>query len=231
MRPLGLTLTMTLTSKFQGQTWNLLYLSQKWFDCHETKSKHIDWTQGLKCDHGVWPWPWPWPWIFKVEYGICYISVKNGPIAMKRKANRSIELKASNVTMGFDLGHDLDLEFSRSNIEFAKFQSKVIRRSGFKIYKIVTGVTSDVGVPSTRLVIPPASTKLKGGYTGITLSVCLSVRLSVCGQNRVCSVSSTILIRSISYLHIISSNFRRCITCNARCKIKKCEILANFLNL
>ena len=34
------------------------------------------------------------------------------------------------------------------------------------------------------------------------------VRLSVCGQNRVRSVSSTILIGSISYLHILSSNFR-----------------------
>ena len=83
--------------------------------------------------------------------------------------------------------------------------------------------------------IPPASTKLKGGYTGITLSVCpsvrLSVRLSVCGQNRVRSVSSTILMGSISYLHILSSNFRRCVACNARCKIQKFEILVNFLNL
>ena len=46
------------------------------------------------------------------------------------------------------------------------------------------------------------------------------VRLSVCGQNRVRSVSSTILIRSISYLHILSSNFRRCVVCNARFEIK-----------
>ena len=104
MRPLGLTLAMTLTLNFQGQILNLLYLTQKWSDCHETKSKHIDWTQGLKCDHGVWHWPWPW------------------------------------------------LEFSRSNMEFAISQSKVIRRSGVRIYKIVTGVTSDVGVPSTHLV-------------------------------------------------------------------------------
>ena len=29
-------------------------------------------------------------------------------------------------------------------------------------------------------LIPPASTKLKGGYTGFTLSICLSVHLSVC---------------------------------------------------
>ena len=50
--------------------------------------------------------------------GICYISAKTGPIATKQKANISIELKASNVTIRFDLGHDLDLEFSRSNIEF-----------------------------------------------------------------------------------------------------------------
>ena len=45
-------------------------------------------------------------------------------------------------------------------------------------------------------------------------SVCPSVRLSVCGQNRVRTVSSIIiLIGSISYLRILSSNFRRCVTC------------------
>ena len=77
---------MTLTLNFQGQIWNLLYLRQKWSDCHETKSKHIDWNLGLKCDHRVWPWPWPWPWIFKVKHWICYISAKNGPIARKRKS-------------------------------------------------------------------------------------------------------------------------------------------------
>ena len=93
MWPSGLTLAMTLTLNFQGQIWNWLYLCQKWSDCHETKSKHIDLTLGLKCDHQIWPWPWPWPWIFKVKYDICYlyvISTKSGPIAMKRKANISI---------------------------------------------------------------------------------------------------------------------------------------------
>ena len=109
MWPSGLTLAMTLTLNFQGQIQNLLYLSQKWSDCHETKSKHIDWTLGLKCDHRVWLWPWRWPWIFKVKYRICYISAKNGPIASKRKANISIELQASNLTNGFELDHNLDL--------------------------------------------------------------------------------------------------------------------------
>ena len=47
-------------------------------------------------------------------------------------------------------------------------------------------------------------------------SVCLSVHLSFCGQNCVCSVSSTILI-----WHILPTNFRRCV-------IPKFEFLLNF---
>ena len=65
-----------------------------------------------------------------------------------------------------------------------------------------------------HIIIPPASTKLKVGYTGFTWSVRPSVCPSVCGQNSVCSVSSTILVGSTSYLHILLlSNFRRCVTC------------------
>ena len=100
MSPSGLTLAMTLTLNFQGQISNWIYLSKKWCDCHETKSKHIDWSQDLKCDHQVWPWPWPWPWIFKVKYGIGYISAKNGPIATKRKANISIWTLGLKFAMG-----------------------------------------------------------------------------------------------------------------------------------
>ena len=106
---------MALTLNFQGQIWNSLYLGQKWFNCHETKCKHIDWTKSLKCDHRILSWPWPWPWIFKIKYGIHYIPTKNGPIATKQNANISIGLKASNLTIGFDLGRDLEL--SRSNME------------------------------------------------------------------------------------------------------------------
>ena len=76
MWPSGLTLAMTMTLDFQGKIWNLLYLSQKRSDCQEMKSKYIDWTLCLKCDHRVWPCSWPWPWICKVKYGICYISAK-----------------------------------------------------------------------------------------------------------------------------------------------------------
>ena len=58
----------------------------------------------------------------------------------------------------------------------------------------------------------PASMKLKGGYTGFTssvrLSVHLSVCLSICGQNPVRFVTPPILAGSISYLHITYSKFR-----------------------
>ena len=77
----------------------------------------------------------------------------------------------------------------------------------------------------------PASMKLKGGYAGFTLSICLSVRLSVCGQNSVRCVSSTRLVRSISYLHILSSNFRRCVTYKVCFRMQKFEVLANSFNL
>ena len=75
---------------------------------------------------------------------------------------------------------------------------------------------------------PPLQRSWEGG---ILVSPCPSVRPSVCGQNCVRSVSSTILVGSISYLHILSSNFRRCVACNVCFKIEKFEILANSLSL
>ena len=50
-------------------------------------------------------------------------------------------------------------------------------------------------------------------------------------KNHVRSVSSTILAGSISYLHILSSYFRRCVACKDFFKIKKVGVLANSLNL
>ena len=57
------------------------------------------------------------------------------------KANIAIELWGSNVTSGFDLGHDLDLEFSRSNIEFAISQPKMVRfpRNEEQTYRLNSG--------------------------------------------------------------------------------------------
>ena len=107
MWPSSLSLAMTLTSNFQGQIWNWLYLCQKLSDCHETK--HINWTLGIKCDHQIWPWLWPWPWIFKINYEICYLSTESGPVAMKRKANMLIWTLGLKCDNGFNLGHDFDI--------------------------------------------------------------------------------------------------------------------------
>ena len=62
----------------------------------------------------------------------------------------------------------------------------------------------------------------------VRLSVCPPVRPSVCRPNRVSSVFSTILARSISNLHILSTNFRRCVTCQAFERNLKFEFLLKF---
>ena len=59
-----------------------------------------------------------------LTYGICYIWDKNGLIANTWKANVSVEPKVSNATIGIDLGHDLDLEFSRPDMDFTISQQK-----------------------------------------------------------------------------------------------------------
>ena len=95
MWPSGLTLAMTLILIFQGQIWNLLYLGQKWSDCHETESKHIKWTPGLKCDQWVWPWQWLW----------------------------SLNFQSQMWPRPFDHTHGVDQGFSWSNFEIALYQN------------------------------------------------------------------------------------------------------------
>ena len=85
---------------------------------------------------------------------------------------------------------------------------------------------------STKFFISPASTKLKGRYIGFTLSVRLSACPSVSPSvDRIMSALYLLLVGSISYLHILSSNFRRCVMCKVCFKIQKFVILANSLNL
>ena len=159
MWPSGLRLAMTLTLNFQGQVWNLLYLSQKWSDYHEMISKHIDWTPGLKCDQWVWPWPWilkfkcdldlpphiwPWPWIFMVRFWNNCISEWEGRLTLhKGGCSRSF------MTMTMTI---------------------LWPRSGVWIYQVVTGVPSVVGVPLTHLVFLQNLTKALGGGWGCKVS-------------------------------------------------------------
>ena len=74
----------------------------------------------------------------------------------------------------------------------------------------------------------PGSTMLLGG---IFVSLRPSIRPSICPvrpASHVCSVAPTVLVGSIPYLYILSSNFRRCVTCKVSCKISKFEFLAIF---
>ena len=73
----------------------------------------------------------------------------------------------------------------------------------------------------------PRFNEVERGYTGFILLV----RLCVSGQNRVRSVSSTMLVGSISYLPILWSNFRRCVACKVCFKIKKFGKLFKFVTL
>ena len=66
------------------------------------------------------------------------------------------------------------------------------------------------------------------GDTGFTTSVRLSVRPSVRPASRVRSVAPSVLVGSISYSSILSSNFRRCVACKVFCKISRFVFLAIF---
>ena len=82
--------------------------------------------------------------------------------------------------------------------------------------------------PNSGLVIPLAQW---GILVSLRPSICLSVRPSVRPASRVRSVVPTVLVGSISYLHILSSNRRWCVACKDFWLIKKFKILAIFYNL
>ena len=83
---------------------------------------------------------------FIVSSLICYISAKNASTASKRKSNLQIELLASNVTMGFDLGHDREIKFSKSNIQLAISQHKmpIATKQKMNIPHLTINLNSDI---------------------------------------------------------------------------------------
>ena len=84
----------------------------------------------------VW---WHWPIYYLIRFwsilnvtlifqiwNLLYLS-QTCPVVTKQKAYISPELLASNVTLGLDIGHDLDLEFSRPNMGFAIPRSQKVQ--------------------------------------------------------------------------------------------------------
>ena len=96
------------------------------------------------------------------------------------------------------------------------------------IFYLIQVMTCLIFGTNAGLLYPPPN-EVVWGYIGFTLSVRLSVPHRP--ASRVRSVVPTLLVGSISYLHILSSNFRRCVACKVSCKILKFEFLAIFLNL
>ena len=86
-------------------------------DWHGIKGMWVDRMLHPCCDFELSPHPWPWPWIFKVKFWKCLILWMGWPIDMERKGCESIECWTHVVTFNVHLFHDLDLGFSRSNLE------------------------------------------------------------------------------------------------------------------
>ena len=76
----------------------------------------------------------------------------------------------------------------------------------------------------SRSLLYPSHNEVVGGYIGFIPAVCPSGRPA----SHVRSVAPTVLVGSISYLCILSSNFRRCVACKVSCKISKFEFLEIF---
>ena len=143
MWPSALTLDMTLTFNFQGHIWNLLYLSQKWSDCHGTKSKHIDWTPRpqmwpsgltlattltLNFQGQIWNFPISQPKVVRLPRNEKQTYRLNSrpqmwPMGLTLTIILTFEIWRSNVTLTYDHTHDLDHGFSWSNFEIAVSQN------------------------------------------------------------------------------------------------------------
>ena len=108
---------MTLTLDFRGQILKKSYLRNGMADWHGRKRMSVDKMLHPLCDFQCPLHPWPWPWIFKVKFWKCCISGMGGQIDMERKGFESTECWTHVVTFNVHLFHDLDLGFSRSNLE------------------------------------------------------------------------------------------------------------------
>ena len=110
-------LTHDLDLEFSRSKFEKSYLRNEMADWHGIKGMWVDRMLDPCCDFQCPPHPWPWPWIFKVKFWKCCISGVGWLIGMEWKGCESIWCYSHFVTFNFDLNHDLDLRFSRPNVE------------------------------------------------------------------------------------------------------------------
>ena len=107
---------------FKLKFWKKSYLRNGMAHWHGMKGMWVDRMLDPCCDFQLSPHPWPWPWIFKFKFWKIYISRIGWVIDMERKECESIECWTHVLTFNVHLTHDLDLRFSRSNLEIAVSQ-------------------------------------------------------------------------------------------------------------
>ena len=91
------TLAITLTLNFQGQIWKLLYLNQKWSDCHQKEEQ----THRLNSKPQMWPMR----------------------LTLTSAMTLTFEFSRSNLTLTFDHTHGFDQGFPWSIFEIAISQN------------------------------------------------------------------------------------------------------------
>ena len=75
---------------------------------------------------------WPWPWVFKVKFWKSCIPGTGWQIDIERKVCELIGCQTHFVTLNFDLTHDLDLGFSRSNFKKLYIRNRMVDWHGSK---------------------------------------------------------------------------------------------------
>ena len=94
--------------------YEICYISApKWSDCKRNEKQTYRMNPSPTRVHRISPLPWPWSWIFRVKFGICCISDKKMVWLQWSKTEHIDWILAPIVTIRFDLGHYLDLAFSR----------------------------------------------------------------------------------------------------------------------
>ena len=150
MWPSGLTLAMTLTLNFQGQIWNWLYLCQKML--------RLPWNvkQTHRLNFRLQMWPSDLTLVVTLTlnfqgqiWNLLYLIQKWSDCHETKSKHIYLNSTPQMWPMGLTLPWPWYLNFSRSYVILTIWWP----RSSVRIYQIVTGVTSDVGVPSTHIVL------------------------------------------------------------------------------